>query len=263
MLSVQAGGLDVEADDLAVKGGGSLPVNGNPIVHVVDKVGFHAVEKFDLFGRVPGVWEGLSHPVVGDGDGRVAPGLRPLDHVPVRAQLGPHAGKGIHGGHGGVEVELHPLLRGGVLLHLLLRRSDGHRLQHHVAVEAVHVETALDLDVHPLFDAVHQGLALVAGEEFVYPDGAGVVGHVEGHYPGSPLFQLPIVNGEDVALHHHHAHVQLQLPDGGGGFCDGLAEDGLAFGLFVPLDRGGRPDGIFQGRLSDGFGAGKGIVYLF
>ena len=29
--------------------------------------------------------------------------------------LGAHRGQGVHGGHGGVQVELHPLLRGVVL----------------------------------------------------------------------------------------------------------------------------------------------------
>ena len=158
-------------------------------------------------------------------------------------------------------MELHTLLFGGVLLHLLLRRGDGHRLQHHVTIEAVHIEAALDLDVHPLFDAVHQGLALLTGEKLVYPDGAGVVGHVEGHHPGPPLFQLPVVDGEDVPLHHHHAHVQLQFADGGGGFRDRFAEDGLALGLLVPFDGGGRPGGVFQGRLAEGLRAGKGILF--
>ena len=201
--------------------------------------------------------------MVGDGNGRVSPGLRPLDHVLIRAKLGPHAGKGVHSGHCGVEVELHPLLGGGVLLHFLLRSGDGHRLQHHVAVKSVHVQTALDLDAHPLFDAVYQGLALLPGKKLVHPDRAGVVGHVEGHHPGPPLFQLPVVDGEDIPLHHHHAHVQLQLTNRGRGFCDGFAKNGLSSGLLVSLDRGGNAGTFLQGRPADGLSAGKGIVNCF
>ncbi len=42
---------------------------------IVDKIALHAVEDLDLsLGGVPGVGKGLGHAVVGDGDGRVAPG---------------------------------------------------------------------------------------------------------------------------------------------------------------------------------------------
>ena len=169
--------------------------------------------------------------VVRDGNGGVAPADGLLDHL-----LG--VGEGVHVAHPGVEVELHPLLRGGVLLHFLLRRGDGHRLQHHVAVEAVHVQPALDLDVHPLFNAVHQGLALLAWKKLVHPDGAGVVGHVKGHHPGPSLFQLPVVDGEDVPLHHHHAHVQLQLPMGVGALEMALPKMALPWGFFSALTEG-------------------------
>ena len=261
ILFVQACGLDVKTDDLVREGGVRLSVDHHPVVHVVEVVGLHPVEELDLLGRVPGVREGLGHPVVGDGNGRVAPGLRPLDHVPVRPQLGHHRGEGVHGGHGGVQVELHPLLRRVVLLHGPLRGHDRHRLHHHIPVEAVHVQPALHLQVHSLLDAVHQGLALVPGEEFADADGVGVVGQVEGHHPGPPLLQLPVVHGEHVALHHHRAHVQLQIPDGDGRLGDGLAKDGLALGgLLPPVGRGSLLGAPLTGRPADSLGAGKGVV---
>ena len=162
-----------------------------------------------------------------------------------------------------MEVELHPLLWGGVLLHFLLRSGDGHRLQHHVAVKSVHVQTALDLDAHSLFDAVYQGLALLAGKKLVHPDRAGVVGHIEGHHPGPPLFQLSVVDGKNIPLHHHHAHVQLQLTNRGRGFCDGFAKNRLSSVLLVSLDRGGNAGAFLQGRPANSLSACKGVVYRF
>ena len=265
VLLVQAGGLNVEADDLAVEGGVCLPVDRHPVVHVVDVVGLHAEEDLDFLGRVLGVGEGVGHPVVGDGDGRVAPGLGPLDHVLVPADGGvgleAHRRQGVHGGHVGVQMELHPFLWGGVHPGSDLRHTDRRRLQHHIAVKTVQVQPALDLDVHPLFDPVHQRLPLLAGKELVHPDGAGVVRDIEGHHPGSPLFQLLVVDGEDVPLHHHGAHIQFQIPDWDRGLGDGPAEDNLALGLFVPLGRSGT-GGVFQRRPADGLRAGKGVQLL-
>ena len=115
--------------------------------------------------------EGVGHAVVCDGDGPVSPGLRPLDHILVSAdggvRLEAHSCQGIHGGHIGVQMELHPLLRGVVHPGMLLRRHYGHRLQHHVAVEAVHVQPPLYQQAHPLFDPVHQGLALIPGKNLL------------------------------------------------------------------------------------------------
>ena len=265
-LLVQAGGLNVKADDLIGEGLIRLPVDHHPVVHVVDKVGLHPVQELDVFGRVPRVREGLGHSVVGDGDGPVAPGLRPLHHILVRPQLGPHSGEGVHGGHGGVQMKLHPLLRGVVHFHLLLGSHDGHRLQHHVPVKPVHIQPALYQQVHSLPNAVHQGLALIPGEELVHPDGAGVVGHVEGHHPGPPLFQLPVVDGEHVPLDDHHAHIQLQLPDGHRGALDGLAEDGPAVVPLLPFSGGLflRPWGglahLLQRGGPDGLRPGEGVL---
>ena len=269
ILLVQAGGLDVKADDLIRKKGVCLPVDHHPVIHVVDVIGLHAKEHLDLLGRVLGVWKGVGHAVVCDGDGPVSPGLRPLDHILVSAdggvRLEAHSCQGIHGGHIGVQMELHPLLRGVVHPGMLLRRHYGHRLQHHVAVEAVHVQPPLYQQAHPLFDPVHQGLALIPREKFIDPDGAGVVGEVKGNHPGPPLFQLPVVHGEYIALHHHHAHVQLQLPDGDRGPLDGFSVDGPALApllaaAFSLSGRGrGRSD-LFQCGRPDGLRPGKGVL---
>ena len=77
---------------------------------LVDQVTFHAQDQFDavLFGRGPGFRIGLHHPVVGDGDGRMAP-LGGLLNEAV------NLGKAVHTAHLGVAMELHALF-GGVVL---------------------------------------------------------------------------------------------------------------------------------------------------
>ena len=183
----QAGGLNVEADDLSVEVLLGWAVHHHPVVHVVDEVGLHAVEDFDLLGRVPGVREGLGHPVVGDGHRPVPPLLRPLH----RRSGG---GEGVHAGHGGMEMELHPLFGRGVLPLLPLPFHDGIGLQHHVVCKTVQVEPALDENVHPLVDTVHQGLPLVPGEKLADPYRTGIVGDVEADHPGLPPGQLLVLH---------------------------------------------------------------------
>ena len=114
-----------------------------------------------------------------------------------------------------------------------------------------------------LFYPVHDGLSLVAGKKLGHPHRAGIVGHIEADDPGPPLFQLPVVHGEDVALDHHRPHVQLQGPHGDGLLLDGmLAVDQL---LFPPCGFGGmllRPGQLelFQGLPPDRLGTGEGVV---
>ena len=134
-----------------------------------------------------------------------------------------------------MQVELHPLLRCCILLHFLFHSGNGHRFQHHITIKPVHVQPALDLDVHPFFDPIHQRFSLIAWKKFIDADRAGIVGHIKGDYPGSPLFQLPVIHSKDIAFHHHCTHVQLQVPHRGGSFGDSLAEDRFAGALLLPL----------------------------
>ena len=207
---VQTGSLNVETDDITRKVLFLVPVYHHPVVHVIDEVRLHAVKHLDLLGRVPCVGECLGHAVVGDGDGPMAPRLRPLDHVLVRPRLGAHLGEGIHGGHGGVQVELHPLLRRVVGLHGLGALHDGVGLQHHVAGEAVDVQLALDHQMLALLHPVHNALPLVTGEKLGHPHRAGIVRHIEAHHPCAPLFQLPVIHGKYVSFDDDGSHVQLQ-----------------------------------------------------
>ena len=102
-LRLEACGLDIERH--------VLPRHGK--VHGVGlQIPLHAVEGLDAggFGRFRRLGEGLDVAVVRDGQGFVAPaGGGPEGFGQVR--------DAVHGGHAGVEVQLRPLLRGGVLPH--------------------------------------------------------------------------------------------------------------------------------------------------
>ena len=240
----QARGLQVKADDGPVQVLVLGAPDGEAVVYVVDIVSLGAQQDLQLvLAGAPGIGEGLGHTMVGDGDGGMTPGNGPLHRV-----LG--VGEGVHQGHLGVQVELHPFFRGVVLLHGLLRRLNDQGLQDHVVVKPVQVQPAGDLQVHPRLDPLHNGESLVPGHELAHPDGAGVVGDVKADDPGTALFQLPVLHGEDVSLHGDHPHVQLQGIHGLGGLFDlaGAVDPlgGKALGLLV-----GRP-GLRHGLLAQG-----------
>ena len=99
---VQTGGFNVKADDFLCKVLLLVTMNHHPVVHVVDVVGLHTVKYLNVLGGMPRVREGLGNTVVSNGNGPMAPALRPLDHVLVRPRLGGNLGQGVHGGHSGV-----------------------------------------------------------------------------------------------------------------------------------------------------------------
>ena len=95
---VQPRGLQVEGHKLPVQGCVAGAVDGGLLVHVILVIRLHAVEDLDLFPPargVVGVGEGLQYPVVGDGDGGVAPLDGPLHH-----RLG--VAQAVHHGHFGM-----------------------------------------------------------------------------------------------------------------------------------------------------------------
>ena len=159
-------------------------------------------------------------------------------------------------------MELHPLFRRVVGFQDPLALHDGVGLQHHVPGEAVNVQLALYMQMLALFHPVHNGLPLVAGEEFGDAHRTGVVGHVEADHPRAALFQLPVVYGEHVPLHNNGPHVQLQTAHG----------KGVLFYLMPPIDElslclGARffPGGLgdlefLQGLPADGLRPREGVL---
>ena len=258
---VQAGGLQVKADDLAVQVPVRGPVDHDPVVHVIYKIRLHAVQNLDVFCGVPRIRKGLGYAVIGDGNGPMAPALRPLYHIFLRPQLGFDRGERVHVGHRGMQMQLHPLFRRVVHLFRLFDFLYPIRLQHHIAIKAVHVQTALDPEVHSLCHLVHDALTLCGNfsvEKFADPDRPGTVAHIEGHHPGAPFFQLLVGHLEHVALNDHQAHIQLQLPD-----CHGFTLGLLAVDIFFAFRGSGR--GAFQlleRSLAEGLRLGKSVLLL-
>ena len=213
-VHLQAGGLNIEADDLVGKVLVLGAVDGDAVVQIVDEIALYAVENFNFaLGGVPGVGEGLGHAVVGDGNGRVAPG----DGLP---DDGGGVGQGVHVGHLRVEVQLHPLLRGGVLPGLVGNLHDVEGAQLNVLAVAAELHIALDPKPHARGHGVLHGLGLLALHVLGDGDGIPVVRHVEGQPPDPGLAGLVALGGKDLALDHHGAHFGVQAVDG-----DGLALD--------------------------------------
>ncbi len=135
-------GLKVKADKLPREVPGALPTGGRH--QVVYKVRLRAVDDLEIrvllvYGLlgVHSVREGLGHAVVGDGYGPLAPLVGLLYQFPRR-------GYPVHFRHTGVQVQLHPLLIAGGVIHYLhlVHRGDGPRAQHVLPVVFVILKAA-------------------------------------------------------------------------------------------------------------------------
>ena len=243
---LQAGCLDVKGHVLAVKGRVPVPVDGDAVIQVVDKVALHTVDDFDILGGVPRVGEPLDHAVVGNGDGRVTPGLRPLDQIPVRPGLGAEGREGVHVGEGGVGVELHPLHLRPVLAGLVGVGDNMYRADDHVCAVPVQLHIALDLQPHPRLDVLFQLGELLLVHDLAHPHGGIQVGHVKGQkiHPRPP--GLPQVGGKHLPRHHHAAHLGVEPGHGLDGPPDGAAHNDLPAGggALPPCRRLGCGDGL-------------------
>ena len=184
-----------------------------------------------------GIRKGLAAAVVGDGDGPVAPGRSLLDG-------GIGGGQGVHVGHGGVQVQLHPLhTHRRVLPFGQAAGLHGVGLQHHFVFKPILDELSLHpqnrADIHIFQDR----FCLVCLHKAADTDGIGIVGHVEFYNKRVALFQFLVVDVEYLSLHDHRAHVHGQILHGHGSSLEGLAVEGLAGGggdgsLFLPFGRG-------------------------
>ena len=197
---------------------------------VLDEVALAAGDQLDaiLLGRAEGLREGLHHAVVGDGDGLVAPLRRLLDEVAGRCA-------GVHGGEGGVQVQLHALFSRGVLAHGLLRRLDVRGHQHHlvlefvVAVAAAHGDPVAVLQTRA--QCVGLGLnglgavvaAALAAQKQLAVDRGGAVREGEGDDLRLTVLRLAHLKGGDLAAHHQAAHILGDLPHLDDGIVDHLA----------------------------------------
>ena len=179
---------------------------GDTVIQIVDEISLHAVEDLDLplLTRVPRLGERLHRAVVGDGDGGMSPRRRLCHHAP-------HVGEGVHGAHLGMEMQLHTLLRCGVLPPGMGGTHDAHRLELHVLAVKGQCRLALHPQPHTVADGVAQHLGLLLVHVFPHGHRAVLIGQVEVQAPLAGPPRLIALHAEDAALHHRHAHLQIQL----------------------------------------------------
>ena len=163
--------------------------------------------------------------MVGDGDGGVTPCDGLLDDAGS-------VGQGVHIGHTGVEMQLHPLFRAGVPAALMDGLANVLRPQLDILAVPGQLHYSLYPQPHTGIDETGQRLGLIFVHVFAHGDAAGVVGHVEGQAPLSRPPCFAQFGGKDLTLHHDGAHLGIQIHHGNGFALDGLAHQHLAAGFF-------------------------------
>ena len=228
-VGVETRGLHIQHHvGRAVQGAASVALHDSG--GVLDQVALAAGDQLDavLLGRAEGLGEGLHHAVVGDGDGLVAPLRGLLDEVAGRCA-------GVHGGEGGVQVQLHALFGRGVLAHGLLRGLDVRGHQHHLVLELVVAVAAAHRDPVAVLQTRAQrvGLGLnglgavvaaaLAAQKQLAVDRGGAVREGEGDDLRLTVLGLAHLEGGDLAAHHQTADVLGDLPHLDDGIVDHLA----------------------------------------
>ena len=226
----EACGLQVKSHKFLVKLHVLAAVDHDAVIYVIDVIPFTAIENFDILvgachlgfgGGLHGIGEGLGHAVVCNGDGFVTPGGGGFDGVCRHRQ-------GVHVGHGGVQVQLHPLFARRRILPLGHgARHHGVGLENHLIFKAVLNQSALDAEDRPHFHIFQYGLCLVGVHKAADADGIGVVRNVKFDDPGVALFEFFVVHLEDLALYNDGTQVQAQVLHGYGISPEGLSVEGV------------------------------------
>ena len=110
-----------------------------------------------------------------------------------------------------MKVQLDALFRRRVHPHGRLQLHNGVRLHDHLVIVPVKGHFTLNFHPHTGADAGEDWLCLVIFHELIDADGACIVRHVEAHDPRVALFELLVVDGEDLARHDHAVHIQVQI----------------------------------------------------
>ena len=214
---LQAGRLNIEADDFVRKRLILRPVDGDAVVEIVDEIALHTVKYFYFtLGCMPRIREGLRHTVIGDGDGRMSPGDGLLDDAG-------RVGQGVHVRHARVQVQLHALFRIGVLAPLVGDAHDAVRIELDVLAVARQLHEALYPQPHPRRNGISHRLGLLGLHVLADGHGVLVVRHIERQAPHARPPRLVALGGKDLPLKDDAAHLRVQPLHG-----DGLAANLLA-----------------------------------
>ena len=207
---VKTGGLGIEHTEFAVQRLILYAVDAGH--HVVHKIGFAPVDEFeirvlfvDVIGRQHGFRIALTHAVVGDGNGGVSHAVRQLDDAAGVAEA-------VHAGKLGVQMQLHPLFRGGILP--LFALHDQHIVGVHDVVVLVFIVGAVAPhdDRAALTDALPLGAVLPFLCTDLQVDRAGIVG--DGHGVDLAVVALDL-SKEHIAPDHALAALAAQIFEGG------------------------------------------------
>lgn len=145
--------------------------------------------------------------MVGDGNCGMAPADGLLnDLLGVR--------QGIHIAHFGMQVQLHPLDRSGILAFLVLDDIDVVGIELDVLSVPGRLHLSLHAKPHARLDGAAELLGLLGGQVFVDSDGIGVIRHIkiQAPHPGTP--GLGTLGGKHLACHGGGAHFQIQILHG-------------------------------------------------
>ncbi len=230
---LQTGCLDVKGHELSVERCAAISVNHNAVIHIVDVIGLHTINQFDLIPRrMPGVGKALTDTVIRNRNGGMAPFDGLFDQI---AGIGQRIQRGI----AGMQMQFHPFFRRRVLPLLLFPQENIVGLHDHFIFIPVVGHFTLDFHPHAGLDLFHQRCGPIILHELADADGTRIVGDVKIDDPGIALGQLPVIDCKDLTFDTHPEHIQIQLGNGYRFALEGLSKDHVrrATAIGCPLRR--------------------------
>ena len=126
-----------------------------------------------------------------------------------------------------MEMELHPLFRGGVLPLLPLGAHDAEGTQLHLLAVMAQLHLTLHANPHARIQFLRQGLRLRLIEGTTEGNTASKVGHAACQHPKSGTAGLVDLYLEELSFNHHTAHLGIQFLHGGHFACKGFSHDNI------------------------------------
>ena len=215
----KSGGFQIKCHKGLIKGHVGIAMYDDAIIHIVDIVGLTTVNDFDIFlcagnlrlgSSLHCIREGLNAAVIRNSNGPMSPGGSLLDGRT-------HIGQRIHGAHGGMQVQLYPLLTGGFILPLGHgARHNGKGFQHSFVIKLIHHQFALHSQNRANFYILQNSLGFAIFHKAIDSDRTTMVRHVKINHPRISLLQFFMFYGENPTFHRHRTHIQRQFVHGCG-----------------------------------------------
>ena len=158
--------------------------------------------------------------MVGNSNGTVSPRRRLLDGSGC-------IGQGVHIAHNGMQMQLHPLFSGYLILPLgHLPRHNGSRLQYRFIIKFIDGHSALHLQYRANLDLFQNRLRFFVFHKAVDPHRAGIIGHIKIDDPGIALFQFLMLYTENSSLNRNRTKIQADIFHRGRRIFKGSAVNG-------------------------------------